>query len=375
MAGTLLLCIHLGTLHGSPLVGGDDIEGRSVLLDDAAVDPDHSFAQPPDLTHLVTYEHNGTTALGNLAHFPKAFLLELQIAYGQHLVHQQNFGFELSSHGEGQTHLHARAEMLERRIDEFIHVGERHNLIKFALDLTLAHAKNGPAQENVLATRELGMETCSDLKQAAHSPVNLGKTGCRACDPREDLEQRGLASSIATYQANDLTFLNVEGNVAERPELLAAAMLAASTVPSEKPPGRIHRVRENVTECVVPRALADRIALPEPHTVNHHFMHRLDHVRYGRLHSVEVNQSAKEHHEHHTSGCQEHQVGWPSLPGKRPSETLDDAGHGVQSIKPAPARRNERSRIGDGGGKHPKLDDEGDDVADVAIKSVERREP
>src|SRR6267143_929589 len=276
MAGTLLLCIHLGTLHGSPLVGGDDIEGRSVLLDDAAVDPDHSFAQSPDLTHLVTYEHNGATALGDLAHFPKTFFLKLKIAHRQHLVHQQNFGLELSSHGEGQTHLHAGAEMLERRINEFIHLGERHNLIKFALDLTLAHAKNGPAQENVLATRELGMETCSDLKQAAHSPVNLGKTGCRACDPREDLEQRGLASSIATYQANDLTFLNVEGNVAERPELLAAAMLAASTVPSKKP---------------------------------------------------------------------------------------------------APARRNERSRIGDGGGKHPKLDDEGDDVADVAIKSVERREP
>src|SRR5882672_11820727 len=198
MAGTLLLCIHLGTLHGSPLVGGDDIEGRSVLLDDAAVDPNHSFAKPPDLTHLVTYEHNGATALGDLAHFPNALFLELQIAHRQHLVHQENFRLELSSHGEGQAHLHARAEMLERRIDEFINLRERHNLIKFALDLTLAHAKNGPAQEDVLAARELGMETCSDLKQAAHPPVNLGKTGRRARDPRQDFEQRGLAGSIAT---------------------------------------------------------------------------------------------------------------------------------------------------------------------------------
>src|SRR6267378_6962117 len=319
MAGTLLLCIHLGTLHGSPLVGGDDIEGRSVLLDDAAVDPDHSFAQPPDLTHLVTYEHNGTTALGNLAHFPKAFLLELQIAYGQHLVHQQNLGLELSSHGEGQSHLHARAEMLERRINEFIHLGERHNLIKFALDLTLAHAKNGPAQENVLAARELGMETCSNLKQAAHPSVNLGKTRRRARNPREDLEQCGLASSIATNQTNDRTFQNVERNVSECPELITAAIVAASTVPSEKPPGRTHRVRENVTECQVTRALADRIALPEPHSVNDHFVHRLNHVRYGRFHFVEVNQSAKEHHEHHAGGSQNQQAGWPLLPGKCPS--------------------------------------------------------
>src|SRR5882762_4678869 len=232
MAGTLLLCIHLGTLHGSPLVGGDDIEGRSVLLDDAAVDPNHSFAQPPDLTHLVTYEHNGATALGDLTHFPYALFLELQITHGQHFVHQQNFRLELSSHGEGQTHLHARAEMLERRIDELINLGERHNLIKFALDLALAHAKNGPAQENVLAARELGMETCSNLKQAAHPPVNLGKTGRRARDPRQDFEQRGLASSIATNQANNLTFPNVEGDVAECPELLLAAILAASTAAS-----------------------------------------------------------------------------------------------------------------------------------------------
>src|SRR6202011_4752853 len=102
---------------------------------------------------------------------------------------------------------------------------------------------------------------------------NLGKSGCRACDPREDLEQCGLASSIATNQANDLTFVNVDGNVAERPELLTAA-IGALTIPSEKPPGHIHRVREDIAECEVPRALADRIALPEPYTVNDHFLHR-----------------------------------------------------------------------------------------------------
>src|ERR1700687_455223 len=181
------------------------------------------------------------------------------------------------------------------------------------------------------------METSSDLKQAAHPSVNLGKSGCRACDPREDLEQRSLASSIATNQANDLTFVDVDGNVAERPELLTAAIFAASTVPSEKPPGCIHRVRDNVTERDVPRALSDREALPEPLTVNGHFLHRLNHVRYGRLHLVEVNQPAEEHHEHHGGGCKNDRVRRPPLPGKRPPETLYDAGHGVQSIKPAPA--------------------------------------
>ncbi len=88
------------------------------------VDPDHAFAQPTDLTHLVTDEHNGATALGDLAHSSKTLFLELQIAHGQHLVYQQNFGLKLSSDGEGQAHLHARAEMFERRVDELLHLGE-----------------------------------------------------------------------------------------------------------------------------------------------------------------------------------------------------------------------------------------------------------
>src|ERR1700722_7631756 len=106
------------------------------------------------------------------------------------------------------------------------------------------------------------MEACSELQQAAHPPVDLGKTGCGACDPREDLEQRGLARSIATDQTDDLTLVNLEGNVAERPELLTAAIVAASTLPSKESLGRIHNVRENVTECEVPRAFADSVALP-----------------------------------------------------------------------------------------------------------------
>ena len=97
--------------------------------------------------------------------------------------------------------------MLERRVDELLHLGECHNLIKFAFCLTLAHAKNSPAQENVLAARELGMETRADLEQAADAPMNLGEADGRACDPREYLEQGGFAGAIAANQADDLAFL------------------------------------------------------------------------------------------------------------------------------------------------------------------------
>src|SRR6266849_4197408 len=38
--------VDLNARDKSPLVGCDDIEGRSVLLDEPVVDPDHAFAQP-----------------------------------------------------------------------------------------------------------------------------------------------------------------------------------------------------------------------------------------------------------------------------------------------------------------------------------------
>ena len=61
--------------------------------------------------------------------------------------------------------------------------------------------------------------------------------------------------------------------------------------------------------------------------------------------------------------------------GDGPAKTVNDAGHGIEAVEPAPALGNERARVGDGRGEHPKLDDERDDVLDVAIESVERGHP
>src|SRR5437667_7537957 len=63
------------------------------------------------------------------------------------------------------------------------------------------------------------------------------------------------------------------------------------------------------------------------------------------------------------------------MAGKRPAKTVNDAGHGIEAIEPAPTLRNERTGVGDRRCKHPELKKERDDVFDVAIKRIERGEP
>ena len=63
------------------------------------------------------------------------------------------------------------------------------------------------------------------------------------------------------------------------------------------------------------------------------------------------------------------------MSGEGPAETVDDACHGIEAVEPAPALRHEGRGIGDGRGEHPELDEEGSDVFNVAIESVERGEP
>ena len=61
--------------------------------------------------------------------------------------------------------------------------------------------------------------------------------------------------------------------------------------------------------------------------------------------------------------------------GDGPTEAVNDARHGIESIEPAPTRRNERRRISNGRGEHPELNEKWDDVADVPVKGIEGGHP
>ncbi len=101
----------------------------------------------------------------------------------------------------------------------------------------------------------------------------------------------------------------------------------------------------------------------------------LDAIRNGGLHAIEEEDAAEEDQDHGRRRSEKKQARSIAAACNCPAETVDHASHGIEAIKPAPACGHERRRVGDGRGEHPELDNEGDDVADVAIKSVERGKP
>ena len=101
----------------------------------------------------------------------------------------------------------------------------------------------------------------------------------------------------------------------------------------------------------------------------------LDAIGNGGLHPIEEEEAAKEHHGDGGGGNEKKEAGSLAASGDGPAEAVNDARHGVEAVKPAPAQRNERRGIGDWRREHPELDEEGDHVADISIESVKRRHP
>src|SRR6266850_7061924 len=98
-------------------------------------------------------------------------------------------------------------------------------------------------------------------------------------------------------------------------------------------------------------------------------------IRHCALHSIKEEEPAEKDERDGGSGSEKEEAGSVAAAGDGPAETVNDAGHGIEAVEPAPAVGDERGRVGDGRGEHPELDEEGDNVADVAIERVERGKP
>ncbi|MHB1160747.1 MAG: hypothetical protein ACYC3V_10530, partial [Chloroflexota bacterium] len=82
----------------------DYIIGSPVQLDSPVREQDGAVAQARNGAHVVAHEENSPPLRRHLAHLPQAPFLELAIPHRQHLVHQQDLGLQVSSHGESESH-------------------------------------------------------------------------------------------------------------------------------------------------------------------------------------------------------------------------------------------------------------------------------
>ena len=96
----------------------------------------------------------------------EAFLLELGVADREHLVDDQDLGFEMRGDGKGETHIHAGRVALDRGVEKFLDLGKGDDLVEFPADLGAAHAENRAIEIDILAAGELRVKPGADLQEA-----------------------------------------------------------------------------------------------------------------------------------------------------------------------------------------------------------------
>src|ERR1700730_3735770 len=110
--------------------------------------------------------------------------------------------------------------MLDRRIEEFLDLGEGDDLVEFAFDLDAAHAEDRAVQEDVFATGQFGMKSGTNLEQAGHTASKCHPPSRRFGYAAQNLEQRAFARAVAADNYQDLRLLDLETDILERPEFL-----------------------------------------------------------------------------------------------------------------------------------------------------------
>ena len=124
-----------------------------------------AVAKLADGVHIVAYVEDGfALGGGHLAHFVKTLLLEFDVAYGEHLVHYEDVGVEVSGDGERELYVHSRGVALYGGVDKLAALGKLDYLLDLAVDLGAAHAQNGAVEVDVFAAGKLLVEACADLE-------------------------------------------------------------------------------------------------------------------------------------------------------------------------------------------------------------------
>src|SRR5690242_19338053 len=253
-------------------------------------------------------ENDGAAATGGFVHFTEAFFLKSEIADGKHFVHEQNLRFEMCSDGKSQPRLHARAVMLQRRIQKFGHISKTDNFLEFAGDFPAPHAENCAVKKNIFTSGQLGMKSRADFEQTAEPTANFRPTYGWLGYSRQNFEESGLAGAVAANHTDGFAGLDLKGDVAQGPHFFS---LAQGGRAFQKTSGRVQKAAEAIAQGEISPALADTVALSKRFNLDRRLQLStlqtqrddrlfLDDIGNGAFHSSEVEKAAQQHDHYST---------------------------------------------------------------------------
>ena len=148
---------------------------------------------------------------------------EVGVAGGEHLVEQQDVRVDRGRDGEAEPGAHPRRVGLERRVDEVAELGVLDDRRQELAGHRVVEPEERAAEQDVVAPGQLLVEAGAERQQPGDVAVDVDRALGRMDDPGEDLEERALAGAVRADDRQRLAALDVQVDVAQRPELVDLA--------------------------------------------------------------------------------------------------------------------------------------------------------
>ena len=140
------------------------------------LEPDGAAAQLPDLLDVVRDKQHRGAAAHELHHAALALFLELCVAHGEDLVHNQDLRLHHGGNGERQPRQHTGGIVADRDVDEVPQLGEIQNLLKFFIEEGLCVAENRAVQINIFPAAEIHIEAGAELQHGNNVAMAFDRT-------------------------------------------------------------------------------------------------------------------------------------------------------------------------------------------------------
>ena len=167
--------------------------------------------------------------------------LEVGVAHGDPLVHQQDVALDRRRGGEGQAALHAGRIGLHRHRQERPQAREVGDLVHTLVDLARGQARDATAQADVVIAGGRGIYPQAEVEKRGDPPLNLDRAFVRLVGPRQGAQQRGLARPVVPDEAQAVPGPEPEVDVAERRDIGDAGMAAQDA-------SHVHRARQGLLQ-------------------------------------------------------------------------------------------------------------------------------
>src|SRR5262249_4836964 len=180
----------------SSVIGAHHLVGYATFDNVPLFEQDRPVAEALDGARVVRDEDDRPAAALEVPDPSEALRLEGFVAHGQYFVQEKNVGKDVHRDREAKPHVHPGRVRLDRHVGELLELRELDDLREVLVDVATAQPMYRRAQVDVLYAGELGMEAGANLDKRADATADFDGAAAGREDPRNELQQRGLARAV-----------------------------------------------------------------------------------------------------------------------------------------------------------------------------------